>query len=132
MVHQYWDEYGWDSHDIDVSIDLYGGGGIACTAHDLVTFIYKLFNNEVIKDSTVFNLIFTKISTQDTVQSNYYFGISSTEYRGFNAFGHGGFWGTMAVYFPDLKAAIAVFVLARDVREIRKNVINRIVEFMNE
>jgi len=132
LVHQYWDEYGWDSYEMDVSFDLYGGGGIACTSHDLATFIYKLFNGEVIKDTAVFNLIFTEVPTQDTILSNYYFGISSTEYQGLKAFGHGGFWGTRVVYFPELKAAIAVFVLVRDFRSIRNDIINRIIELINE
>lgn len=132
LVHQYWGARGWDSHDIDVSVDLYGGGGIACTTSDLANFIHHLFNYEIIKDTTVFNLIYTEVPTRDPEPSNYYFGLWSYEYRGFKAYGHSGFWGTIALYFPEIDASIAVFILEKDKQSIRQEIIDQAVRMLTE
>ncbi len=132
LVHQYWGEYNWDSYDIDISVDLYGGGGIACTTHDLAIFTHKLFNSEIIKDTAVFNLIYTKIQTTDSTESNYYLGISSGEYSGYKGYGHTGFWGTAVEYFPALNTTISVFVLDRDERKLRPEIINKILEILTD
>jgi D-alanyl-D-alanine carboxypeptidase len=132
LVHQYWGERGWDSYDIDVSVDLYGGGGIACTTGDLANFIYRLFNHEIIKDTTVFNLIYTEVPTLDPEPSNYYFGLWSYEYQGFKAYGHSGFWGTIALYFPELNTSIAVYVLDRDKNAIRNGIIDQAINIIME
>jgi CubicO group peptidase (beta-lactamase class C family) len=42
------------------------------------------------------------------------------------AYGHGGFWGTVGQHVPELNASIAVFVLERDKREIRKDVLDAV------
>jgi D-alanyl-D-alanine carboxypeptidase len=41
LIHQYWDEMGWDSYNIDISWDLYGGGGIATTTKETAQFFYQ-------------------------------------------------------------------------------------------
>lgn len=131
LVHQYWGNQGWDSYDIDISVDLYGGGGIACTTSDLANFIYKLFNYEIIKDTATFKLIFTEVQTKDAEPSNYYLGLASYEYQGFKGYGHGGFWATQVVYFPELKSSIAVFVLEQDQGKLRDDIINLCIKLMN-
>lgn len=130
LVHQYWGVNGWDSYDIDISVDLYGGGGIACTASDLANFMHRLFNYEIIKDTAIFNLIFTEILTNDPEPSNYFLGLASYEYQGFEAYGHSGFWGTLGLYFPEIKTSIAVFVLERDKRRLRQEIINQTIEIL--
>lgn len=127
LVHQYWGEYKWDSHEIDVSVDLYGGGGIACPMKDLARFSYNLFNAKIIEDTTVLNLIFTKIQTNDSIQNNYYYGLSLSEYKGLKAYGHGGFWGTDVLYFPKLNTSVSVCVLERDKRILRRDIIDHII-----
>ena len=110
-------------YDIDVSVDLYGGGGIACPTKDLATFVYKLFNGEIIKDTAVFNLIYTEIPTNSTESNNYYFGLSGDEFQDLKAYGHSGFWGTLVLYFPELKTSIAVFILEKDMWKIKDEII---------
>ena len=132
LVHQYWGKYNWDSYEIDISVDLYGGGGIASTTKDLASFAYKLFNNEIINDTTVFNLIFTEIPTKDSEPSNYYFGLSLYEYQGLLAYGHGGFWGTRVLYFPELKTSIAVCVLERDMKSLIQDIIDQSIGILTE
>ena len=132
LVHQYWGEYNWDSKDIDVSVDLYGGGGIACTAEDLACFIYDLFSHRVIEDTIVFNQIFTTVATTDAEPGNYYLGLTSYTYKEMPAYGHGGFWGTRALYLPDLKTSIAVYVLERDKRGLLNEVIEKFVGILKD
>ena len=131
LVHQYWTQLKWDSHEIDVSVDLFGGGGIACTPADLAKFIHKLFNEKIIKDPAVFDLIYTEIKTNDSANSNYYLGLALYEYQNLTAYGHGGFWGTLVLYFPDLEASISVVVLERDQRQLRDDIINSIIPLLN-
>lgn len=128
FVHQYWGEYKWDSYNHDISWDLYGGGGIACSTEDLARFYQNLFNYKIIKDTSVFDLIFTKIQTNDAVQHNYYLGLALEEYKGLKAYGHGGFWGTKALYFPELDCSISIYVLDKDRANLRRIVIDKIVE----
>lgn len=127
MAHQYWGQKGWSTYEIDISVDLYGGGGITCPTKDLASFTYELFNANIIQDTAVLNLIFTEIKTEDEEPSNYYLGISLSEYNNFKAYGHGGFWGTEVLYFPDLNTSVAIYVLEKDERKIIKSLMDQIV-----
>jgi D-alanyl-D-alanine carboxypeptidase len=130
LVHQYWGTYNWDSHDIDVSIDLWGGGGIACPPKDLAGFLYQLFNAEIIADTNVLNLIFTEIETEEPPPSPYYFGLWSYEYNGIKGYGHSGFWGTIAIYFPEKDAVVVVYILEKDKSDLRDDIIKRILKIV--
>ena len=132
MAHQYWGQKGWDTYEMDISVDLYGGGGIACPTKDLARFIYDLFNANIIQDTTVLNLIYTEINTDDEEPSNYYLGISLSEYNNLKAYGHGGFWGTEVLYFPDLNTSVSIYVLERDERKLIKNLMGQIVGILAE
>lgn len=127
LVHHYWDDRGWDSYGIDISVDLYGGGGIACTASDLARFNQDLFTGKVVKDSTTLAAIHTTVVTQDSLPSDYHLGISTETVRGLSAVGHGGFWGTKALYLPDLNTTVSIAVLERGHRATQKAVIDQMV-----
>ncbi|MCZ4408268.1 serine hydrolase [Cryomorphaceae bacterium 1068] len=132
LVYQYNESLGWDSYEVDVSADLYGGGGIASTTSDLANFAYKLFHCEIVEDTTTFNLIYTKIPTQDTVPSHYGFGLTRYDVSGYTAYGHGGFWGTKVIYIPELDTSIAVFVLERDRRSLTSGIIDHIIGLLED
>lgn len=132
LVHQYWSELNWDSQEIDVSTDLYGGGGIAATTEDLAVFFYKLFNAEIIEDTTVLNLIHTHIETTEEKQNDYFLGLSGYEYKGLKGYGHGGFWGTVAIYFPTINTSVSVFVLERDTDRIQRDVLEEIAGILSD
>lgn len=132
MVHQYWGEYEWDSYDLDVSWDLYGGGGIACPTKDIALFVYHLFNGNIVKNDSIQELMFTYIKTEETEQYPYYLGLSEDHYQGMIGYGHGGFWGTVMLYFPEMNTAIAVYILDRDKRVIRREVMEAVVELLVE
>jgi D-alanyl-D-alanine carboxypeptidase len=94
--------------------------------------VYLLFNGEIIKDPETFNLIFTKIPTKDPEPSNYYLGIASYEFRELEAYGHGGFWGTIALYFPEIETSIAVFVLEKDKAELRYEIVDHLMGMLSD
>ncbi len=127
LAHQYWGKHAWDSYNFDISFDLYGGGGIACNTADLANFSYNLFNLSIVRDSVVFKQIFT----QDTLNESYYLGLAKYEYNGTEGFGHGGFWGTVVVFFPKLKASIAVYVLEKDKEFLTGEIMELMVKSMN-
>lgn len=127
LVHQYWGEKNWDSYNHDISWDLYGGGGIATTTKELAQFSYNLFNGKIIKDKNTLNQIFTKIETKDGKDNKYGLGLSIGNVKGYTSYGHGGFWGTVVLYFPKMDTSIAVFILERDERILRKNVLEALV-----
>lgn len=130
LVHQYWGEY--SSYFFDVSIDLYGAGGLAGTTKDLACFFYNLFNAKIIADTNVLNLIFTEIQTNDSIQSNYYLGLMSDEYSGLKVYWHKGFLGNYALYIPDLNTSISVFILQTDKKIIGRDIIDQIIGILKE
>lgn len=130
LVHQYWGEYKWDSYDMDISWDLYGGGGIACPTRDLAKFIYHYFNSDIVKDQTIQNLIFTEIKTKETEEYPYYLGLSRDHYHGIDGFGHGGFWGTVMMHFPEINTSFAVYVLERDKRILRRDILSSLTRIV--
>ena len=132
LVHQYWDERHTDSHTIDISVDLYGGGGIACTTADLARFNQDLFTGKVVHDPAVLASIHTTVFTQDSVQSGYQLGITPQRIRNRPAFGHGGFWGTEVLYFPELNATISIAVLERGHRAVRRSVMERVMGLLEQ
>jgi len=127
LVHQYWGEKNWDSYNHDISWDLYGGGGIATTTKELAQFSYDLFNDKIIKDKNTLNLISTPIETKDGKDNKYGLGLSIGNVKGYTSYGHGGFWGTVVLYFPEMETSIAVFILERNERILRKNVLEALV-----
>lgn len=130
LVHQYWTELGWDSHVIDISFDLYGGGGIASTTEELALFIHNYFNTNIVQNESVRDLIFTEIKTKETEEHPYYLGLSQDEYHGYKGYGHGGFWGTVMLHFPELNMSISVCILDRDKKGLRKNVIEALTKIV--
>lgn len=122
LVHQYWNEnewgerklnFDWDSYDHDISWDLYGGGGIATTMKELAKFSYQLFNGNIIEDKNILSLIQSEIKTTDGEKINYRLGVADASIKGLQSLGHGGFWGTIVFYIPQLDASISVCVLER-------------------
>ncbi|MFO7655531.1 MAG: serine hydrolase domain-containing protein [Bacteroidales bacterium] len=132
LIHQYRGEMGWDSYNIDISWDLYGGGGIASTTKETAQFFYKLFTGKIIEDQNTFNQIFTQINTKDGGGEDYLLGVMEGSVRGYKSYGHRGFWGTDVLYLPEIKSSIAVFISERDNLELRHEITDRIIEILNK
>lgn len=132
MAGQYWTSEGFDSYNIDHSFDLYGGGGIATTSRDLAVFCQKLFTGEIFKKKSTLDLLYTPAKPKMKMEGDYYLGISSIDVHDIKGFGHGGFWGTSVNYFPELNASVAIFVLDRDKRAIRRSLNYSFVKTLNQ
>jgi len=130
LAHQYISKWGIDSYNLDKSFDLYGGGGLAATSSDLSQFMYKLFNQQVFQNAESEQLILTKIATEhiSTTESDYRFGLWVSSINGYTAYGHGGFWGSMVYYFPELDLSLSVVILERDKSHLRKEVAQLMVQ----
>ncbi|MGN6602370.1 MAG: serine hydrolase domain-containing protein [Ginsengibacter sp.] len=130
LAHQYWDEFGWDTHDLNPSWDLYGGGGMAATIKDMAMYFQDLFNGKIIKDPQVL-----KAMTRDVppnLQINYCLGIRKIEVAGDTCYNHGGGLGTDVVYVPALNATVAVAAVEAKHRETALKIREEIVRLLNE
>lgn len=127
LVHQYWSSKDWDSYEVDISFDLYGGGGLAATTKDVAKFFHHLFKGKIIRNTNYLYDIFDKVVPQGKEDNGYRMGLVEVNANTYCSYGHGGFWGTTAEYCPELDAAISVFVLDRDQGKIRRDIINHLV-----
>ena len=136
MVHQYYGYMNWDSYNIDPSFDLYGGGGLATTTEELAKFYYNLFQGNIIKDSSILNKIFTKITLSDGEDTRYFLGLGEGIINGYTYYMHGGFWATSVLYIPELETSIALFILDMDKEslytEIRSQIISQLRKHLNQ
>ncbi|MEM6299187.1 MAG: hypothetical protein AAF740_10920, partial [Bacteroidota bacterium] len=90
-------------------------------------FSYNLFNVNIIEDESTLNQLSTEVRTADGKENNYGLGLSLGEVKGFKSLGHGGFWGTVDLYFPELDTSISGYVLDRDKRTLRKDILEGLV-----
>ena len=114
FAHQYANSRQWDSYQLNPSWDLYGGGGIATNAKEAARFLQLLFNHKIVEDKSLVALMHQRVFPKE--KSNYCLGISNYSLDGFNAYYHGGWWGTDVAYCPEANCSVAVFVLERDLR----------------
>jgi D-alanyl-D-alanine carboxypeptidase len=132
LVHQYDGQLNWDSHLLDNSFDLYGGGGIAATTKDLALFFQNLFNLKVITDPKVLNLIHTTVQTKDAKDSHYRLGLTETEIGGYTAYGHHGFWATIVEYFPALNTTVTVFILENEEKQLQEEILKSFITILTQ
>jgi D-alanyl-D-alanine carboxypeptidase len=100
---------GFPVSTIDASADAHGGGGLMASASDLARFLDALFHDRVFDDPATLELMRTAPGHPDP--ENYRIGLTPMSFGGHDAIGHAGFWGTVAVYVPDLDVTIAAAVL---------------------
>jgi len=109
-AHQYLGAH--DTHGWNPSLDLHGGGGLVTTMADLARFWYSLFAGKVFaRTSTLQTLLTTPV---EAVVDGYRMGVFEREFGGLTVYGHSGFWGTRAIYVPDLDLALAAAVTQQE------------------
>ncbi len=132
LVHQYSDKYNWDSYNLDPSWDLYGGGGLASTTKDIALFFQLLFNGEIIKNQEVLSQIYTYVIPREE-STNYCLGLYHfPSFFGYEAYYHGGFWGTDVIYLPELNGTISVFTLVKEKRNLNAQISNEIIKILTQ
>jgi D-alanyl-D-alanine carboxypeptidase len=119
MAYQYVSSANINNYSISHTFDLYGGGGIASTPKDLALFFQNVFSNKVFQNEKTLQLLYTKANPKKDMEGDYYLGLTSVEYNNIKGYGHNGFWGTTAYYFPELNASLAVVVLEQDQKHLR-------------
>jgi D-alanyl-D-alanine carboxypeptidase len=125
-----------DVTDFDPSFDLYGGGGLVSTMPDLARFFRGIFTGAVFADPGTAD---TMLTTIDGVHprpyadatalpvGSYRLGVWVEEVEGFTVYRHGGFWGTTAVYVPDLDLTIAGTVNQNSGKEVLEEIVRRVI-----
>jgi len=108
-AHQYMkgmDTYGWNP-----SLDLYGGGGLVASPEDLARFMYLLLEGKVFRKPSTLQAMLSKEGLP--ADSPYRLGIFEYDINGVQAYGHSGFWGTVAMYVPSQRKAVAFAVTSQ-------------------
>jgi len=106
-AHQYFQ--GMDTHGWSATLDHYGGGGLVSTTQDMATFFSALFGGKVFKNKGTLDLMLSHDGLP--TDSPYRLGIFEYEVDGVTFYEHSGFWGTLVMYVPAEKRAIAGAVL---------------------
>jgi len=128
MAYQYISSANLDSYGVSHTFDLFGGGGIASTPKDLALFFQNVFNNKVFKNEKTLELLRTKANPKKKMKGEYFLGLTSVEYNAIKGYGHNGFWGTAAFYFPELDASIAIVILEQDQKHLRVDINKALVK----
>ncbi len=105
-AHQYMS--GNDTYDLDPSVDLYGGGGIAAPLADVAAFFSALQGGKVLERRAT-------LDTMNAVRSPNFFagyglGIYHLNSQGRAGIGHSGFWGVVVMHYPAEGITIALAV----------------------
>lgn len=104
-IHQYHE--GSDSYNFHPSLDYFGGGGLLSTTSDLSLFFHCLFNHKVFTNPSTLDTMLTSVLNGAELPMDYRLGIWRIEVNGMEAYTHTGFWGTQAVYIPEMDLAIS-------------------------
>ena len=104
-IHQYYQDH--DTYNFHPSLDYYGGGGLLSTTSDLSQFFHSLFSNKVFANPSTLDTMLTSVINGADQPMDYRLGIWRIEVNGKEAYTHTGFWGTQAVYIPELDLAIS-------------------------
>ena len=120
-AHQYIGDH--DISDWNLSLDLYGGGGLVTDTPDLALFMRLLLQGGVLRDDETLAAM-TGLGT-----APYRLGLMSMELGGYVVFGHQGFWNTFAFHVPALDLTVSGCLLNHDAvngRELAAALIERV------
>lgn len=131
LVEQYYKEYDVAVSDLHPSFDLYGGGGLAATTKDLAMFFQLFFEGKIIKDKKLLEQMHTYVLPKE--ESIYCLGVQNISfYRIITGYYHGGFWGTDAMYIPDMNTTISVYILEKGKRDLNAEISYKILQLIKE
>ncbi len=121
---------GEDFSHFDASVDLFGGGGLISSTSDLAVFLQALFNDEVFDRPETLQHMLSEVSygedydpATDKKFLDYRKGLYRISLYGMDGYMHSGFWGTVILHIPDLKATIAIDTLNGSTDRLIKKVV---------
>jgi D-alanyl-D-alanine carboxypeptidase len=100
-----------DATAVDPSFDVYGGGGYVSTVDDLARFYRALVGGRVFAKPATLRTMLGK--PRPVRAGDLGLGIVAIPIAGETCFGHGGFWGVLAVHCPRSGVTIATTVNQR-------------------
>lgn len=104
-----------DVTEIDPSFDLFGGGGLVSTTADLTRFFRALLQGQVFHDGGTLAAALMTVSAQHDTGERLHSNLLTTLPFGRRVcWGHQGFWGSAALYCPDVDVAVALTVNQAD------------------
>lgn len=125
IAHQYMGDV--DTHDIDPSFDLYGGGGFAATTADMARFTRALFAGGVFRKASTIGVMTTVPNLADAARS-YGCGISRQTIAGETTWGHSGFWNTFSLYVPALDVTVSASITQQQRADLAKTLMRLVLE----
>lgn len=97
----------WDVLDIDASCDLYGGGGLVSTTREVATLLRALLRGELFEQpQTLAMALMTPTVTVPPGAFLHSALLRGRTWGGLPCWGHGGYWGVGAAYFPTHDVAL--------------------------
>lgn len=114
-----------DATDISASMDLYGGGGLVMSAHDLATVFAALFEGRVFDNPATLRQMLSTGPHEGT--ETYRLGIAVSRVGEADCYSHLGFWGTAAYYSPASGIAISGFTTNRETRGAMVSIIEQVL-----
>lgn len=97
----------WDVLDIDASCDLYGGGGLVSTTREVAIFLRGLLRGELFeRPQTLAMALMTPTVVAPPGAFLHSALLRGRTWGGLPCWGHGGYWGVGAAYFPTHDVAL--------------------------
>ena len=106
-AHQY--VSGVDTTEWNGTVDLYGGGGLIMSTHDMARFMRALMDNKIFESPETLRTMIASPGNQHP--QRYRFGLFPYSLNDVETYYHSGFWGTFVSYIPDIDIVVAVVVL---------------------
>jgi D-alanyl-D-alanine carboxypeptidase len=100
---------GMDTHGWSATMDLYGGGGLVSSVHDMARFFQALFAGRVFKNPETLAIMLSGDGLP--VGSPYRLGLFVRSEAGVDYYEHEGFWGTVVMHVPSTNSTFAGAVL---------------------
>lgn len=100
---------GMDTHGWSATMDLYGGGGLVSSAHDMARFFQALFAGRVFKKPDTLAVMLSADGLP--AGSPYRLGIFVRSEAGVDYYEHEGFWGTVVMHVPSTNSTFSGAVL---------------------
>lgn len=101
-----------EATDLNGSFDLYGGGGLIMSMHDLALFTKALFDGRVFRRRETFREMLWLGGHEGA--DGYRLGLMVQMVGGRPIYGHNGFWGTAAWYSEETRTAAVGVTLNKD------------------
>ena len=95
----------FEGSKVHASMDLFGGGGLIMSMHDLATLTAAIFEGKVYDKPATLKEMLWKGPHQDA--GKYRLGVFVGMVEGREVYSHSGFWGTLVHYRPDTRVTVA-------------------------